>query len=201
MALHKPRNNEYLGRALTAQGPTVFSSLRKGMTMNYLNALSGFILAFALLAGCGKEDEKPVPSMGGGEAADTHLPAPPAGGPDTIGTTERQSDSSAQVKPSVEQPGAEDATAIQERAESEAAGQGQAALAKEQLVKEAQSQFDKLMRAIKDGKLADAEQLLADLEARLSALPEPWPERIAAARRSLEGAKAAESVKSLVPKN
>jgi len=57
--------------------------------------------------------------------------------------------------------------------------------------KESQSLLDRILALITDGKLADAEKMLADLEGKSSALPAPMQEKIKAARTTLDLKKAA----------
>jgi PAS domain S-box-containing protein len=64
-----------------------------------------------------------------------------------------------------------------------------------------QSQLDRIIQAIKDGKLDDAQKLLTGLEAKKGSLPASSQDRVAAARKSLDAARFAESAKSALPKS
>ncbi len=187
--------------------------------MRYLYWLAGVILVGGLLVGCSKKTEKEAPAPAGGDAATMEQPKSPAAEPAPAGTKEpaaepapapAESKEPTAAVPEPEQPAApaaeeakpaeEGAPAVEEAAE-EAAKEvaDEATAAGEQIAQEAQSQLDKTLEAVKSGKLDDAEEMLADLETKVTTLPDPLPERIAAARTTLNAARAAAKAKSALP--
>lgn len=76
----------------------------------------------------------------------------------------------------------------------------EASAAGEKMAKDLQPLIDKAIQAIKDGKLDDAEKMLKDLEAKKAETPAPTQKQIDDLRKSLDAAKAAEGVKSSIPK-
>jgi phage gp29-like protein len=75
-----------------------------------------------------------------------------------------------------------------------------ASAAGETQAKDLQPLIDKVIQAIKDGKLDDAEKTLKDLEAEKGDAPASTQNQIEGARKSFDAAKAAEGVKSNLPK-
>ena len=75
-----------------------------------------------------------------------------------------------------------------------------ASAAGETQAKELQPLIDKVIQAIKDGKLDDAEKTLKDLEAEKGDAPASTQKQIEDARKSFDAAKAVEGVNSNLPK-
>ncbi len=164
--------------------------------MRHIDSLACIMISGILLVGCSKESGQKTPPPPAVTSHDMDQPKAPTDASEAP-KPDQPSEGAARVEQQVKE-SATDAAAQAAPATQEAGAA--AADAQEQLSKDAQSLLDKVLAAIKNGKLDEAEQSLKELEGKVGTLPAPLPDRIAAARKALDAARLAESAKSVLPK-